>query len=83
MTVKQIKETEETTNKVIQKNEEVFAKESPLFMAKAIRGLRAMFDEAYPDPVRVVSVGIPVEELEKNPTSSIGTTTSVEFCGGT
>ncbi|KAF4519092.1 hypothetical protein B566_EDAN001684 [Ephemera danica] len=58
-------------------------KESPLFMAKTIKGLRAMFDEAYPDPVRVVSVGVAVEELEKNPTSSIGASTSVEFCGGT
>lgn len=83
MTAKQVKETEESTNKVIAKNEQVFAKEAPLFMAKSIRGLRAMFDEAYPDPVRVVCVGVPVEQLEKDPTSSVGTATSVEFCGGT
>ncbi|CAH2066593.1 unnamed protein product, partial [Iphiclides podalirius] len=41
-----------------------------------------MFDEHYPDPVRVVSVGIPVEELEKNPDGPSGYETSVEFCGG-
>ena len=35
----------------------------PLEQAKAIPGLRAVFGEAYPDPVRVVSVGTPVDEL--------------------
>jgi alanyl-tRNA synthetase len=83
MTAKQVKDAEETTNKMISKNEKVFAREAPLFIAKTIRGVRAMFDEAYPDPVRVVSVGVSVEDLEKNPTSLVGTSTSVEFCGGT
>ena len=32
-------------------------------MAKSIYGLRAVFGEVYPDPVRVVSVGLPVDEM--------------------
>jgi len=45
--------------------------------------LRAVFGETYPNPVRVVSVGVPVEDLLANPDSDKGTKTSVEFCGGT
>ncbi|CAH2219240.1 alanine--tRNA ligase, cytoplasmic [Pelobates cultripes] len=57
--------------------------ECPLAAAKAIQGLRAVFDETYPDPVRVVSVGIPVDLLMADPTGPGGSSTSVEFCGGT
>ena len=35
----------------------------PLSVAKSIYGLRAVFGEVYPDPVRVVSVGLPVDEM--------------------
>lgn len=61
----------------------VYALDAPLAQAKAIQGLRAVFDETYPDPVRVVSIGIPVEELLKDPDSTAGSLTSIEFCGGT
>ena len=37
----------------------------------------------YPDPVRVISFGVSVEDLEKNPQGVAGVETSVEFCGGT
>lgn len=39
--------------------------------------------QAYPDPVRVVSVGVRVEDLLANPSSDLGMNTAVEFCGGT
>lgn len=61
----------------------MYAKEAPLAAAKAIQGLRAVFDETYPDPVRVVSIGIPVEQLLDDPNSAAGALTSIEFCGGT
>lgn len=82
MTVKQIKDAEDQIKTIIGENKTVYAKHTSLSEAKKINGLRAMFDEHYPDPVRVVSVGIPVEELEKNPDGSSGFETSVEFCGG-
>ncbi|XP_068620929.1 alanine--tRNA ligase, cytoplasmic [Battus philenor] len=82
MTIKQIKEVEDEIKEIIESNKPVYAKHTSLAEAKKIKGLRAMFDEHYPDPVRVVSVGIPVTELEKNPDGAAGYETSVEFCGG-
>ena len=35
------------------------------------------------DPVRVVSIGVPVDTMTADPTGPAGTRTSVEFCGGT
>lgn len=61
----------------------VYAMDTPLAAAKAIQGLRAVFDETYPDPVRVVSIGIPVADLLADPSSTAGSCTSIEFCGGT
>ncbi len=83
LTIAQVKAVEGAANDMIGKNEEVFAKESPLAVAKTIQGLRAVFDETYPDPVRVVSIGVPVTNMEADPTGPAGAGTSVEFCGGT
>ncbi|XP_040574942.1 alanine--tRNA ligase, cytoplasmic [Lepeophtheirus salmonis] len=83
MTTDQVKAVEMCVNEIIRKNEEIFAKEASLAVAKTIQGLRAVFDETYPDPVRVVSVGIRVEKMEEDPTGAAGSVTSVEFCGGT
>jgi alanyl-tRNA synthetase len=83
MSAKQVKEAEEIAQKVIAADVEVYAKETSLSVAKGIQGLRAVFDETYPDPVRVVSIGVPVETLEADPTGPAGLEASVEFCGGT
>ena len=47
MTAAQIKKAEEICNEISKKNEEVYCKVSPLAQAKAIQGLRAVFDEVY------------------------------------
>ncbi|KAG6924097.1 alanyl-tRNA synthetase [Chelydra serpentina] len=83
MSTQEIKKTEECANQMIKEAKTVYAKDCPLAAAKAIQGLRAVFDETYPDPVRVVSIGIPVENMLADPSSAAGSITSVEFCGGT
>ncbi|XP_067905904.1 alanine--tRNA ligase, cytoplasmic [Heterodontus francisci] len=83
MSTQEIKKSEEITSKMIQESKPIYAKDTPLAAAKAIQGLRAVFDETYPDPVRVVSVGIPVEDMLADPSGPAGSVTSVEFCGGT
>jgi len=61
----------------------VFAEVVPLSVATKISGLRAVFGEKYPDPVRVISVGYDVKDLVADPSSSKWSNTSIEFCGGT
>ncbi|XP_072754968.1 alanine--tRNA ligase, cytoplasmic isoform X2 [Anoplolepis gracilipes] len=83
MTTEQVKNTENITADMIKENKKIYAKDSNLALAKTIQGLRAMFEETYPDPVRVISMGIAVDDLEKDPLSKAALETSVEFCGGT
>jgi len=68
MTVDQLRDTEVFVRETIEKSLPVKAEVMALADAKAIPGVRAMFGEVYPDPVRVVRVGDDC---------------SVEFCGGT
>jgi alanyl-tRNA synthetase len=67
----------------IQKNLAVHAQPAPINLARNIAGLRAVFGEAYPDPVRVVSIGKPVAALLDNASDVSNRQYSVEFCGGT
>lgn len=83
LTNEQLRRAEEISNAVVNSDQVVYAKEATLASAKAIKGLRAVFNEAYPDPVRVVSIGVSVEELEGDPLGEKGIEHSVEFCGGT
>jgi alanyl-tRNA synthetase len=61
----------------------VYAETAPLESAKKINGLRAVFGEVYPDPVRVVSIGVPVADLLGDAGHARWRAGSVEFCGGT
>ncbi|CAG8472517.1 17535_t:CDS:10 [Acaulospora colombiana] len=74
---------EKISNEFIKKNLKVYSKDVPLPVAKAIHGLRAVFGEVYPDPVRVVSIGFDVEDIIKDVSNPRWRETSVEFCGGT
>ncbi|MBL4590631.1 MAG: hypothetical protein JKY96_01595 [Phycisphaerales bacterium] len=67
----------------IEQNLTVYSELAPLGQAKQISSLRAVFDETYPDPVRVVSIGVEVSQLLHDPTSEAWKSVSVEFCGGT
>ena len=68
MTVEQLQQTEEFCQKAISDSLAVTAHTMLLAEAQSLEGVRAVFGEVYPDPVRVVSVG---------------DDTSIEFCGGT
>jgi len=68
MNIDQLRKTEEICQKVVADSLPVTAKTMSLAEAQEIDGVRAVFGEVYPDPVRVVSVG---------------DDTSIEFCGGT
>ncbi|MGH7243919.1 MAG: alanine--tRNA ligase [Phycisphaerales bacterium] len=61
----------------------VYAQAAPLMSARGINGLRAVFGEAYPDPVRVVSIGQPVADLMESAQNPGWREISIEFCGGT
>uniref|UniRef100_A0A0D9XI94 alanine--tRNA ligase n=1 Tax=Leersia perrieri TaxID=77586 RepID=A0A0D9XI94_9ORYZ len=77
-----LQKIESIVNQQINEKLEVFAREIKLADAKRINGLRAVFGEIYPDPVRVVSVGRKVEDLLANPESKEWLSISTELCGG-
>ena len=76
LTTEQIGEVERLVNAQIYGDLPVTATEQPLAEAKKIAGVRAVFGEKYPDPVRVLLIGV------KKPADAT-LDTSVEFCGGT
>jgi len=79
----QLRKIEEICNQEIQKKLKVDWQECGLDAAKAIGGLRAVFGEQYPDPVRVVSVGPNINTMLKDSKKLWGSSASIEFCGGT
>lgn len=79
----EIKKIEDLSNKYIQQNFKTYYKDVDLDLAREIEGVRAVFGETYPNPVRVVSIGVDVDELLSNPKNPEWRNVSVEFCGGT
>jgi len=76
VSAEQVQEIERRVNRQIVMDQPVTALTMPLAKAKEIQGVRAVFGEKYPDPVRVVMIG--PETPEKACRDD-----SVEFCGGT
>lgn len=67
----------------IRKNVKVYSKDIDLNSGYKVPGLRAVFGEAYPDPVRLVVLGYDVDEVAKDLENPKWRSTSIEFCGGT
>ena len=76
MTHEEIAEVERLVNGAILADQTVTPTIMPLAEAKKIHGVRAVFGEKYPDPVRVVTI-----PFSRDPKGSAEG--SVEFCGGT
>eukprot|EP01033_Poteriospumella_lacustris_P008915 gene8914-6400_t len=83
LTPAQIAAVEGIVRQRIQAQLPVFTDVVPLAQATQISSLRKVFGETYPDPVRVVSVGVSVEQLLAQPENADWRGFSVEFCGGT
>jgi len=81
--VDELRKIEEICNQQVQMRSAINFREVELKKAKAINGLRAVFGECYPDPVRVVSVGPTIDNLLTDAKTPWGKQHSVEFCGGT
>uniref|UniRef100_A0A4W3KA23 Alanine--tRNA ligase n=1 Tax=Callorhinchus milii TaxID=7868 RepID=A0A4W3KA23_CALMI len=79
VTTQQLQEVERIAQELVERNEEVHIAVVPLGQTARIPGLRAGH-ELYPDPVRVVSVGVAVDRLLS---SGDGVSGSVELCCGT
>lgn len=79
----ELEQIEKISTDYIRQNLEVYAKDVPLATAREIEGVRAVFGETYPDPVRVVSVGVQVEDLLADVKNPQWRKVSIEFCGGT
>ncbi len=76
ITQDEIAEVERIVNEQIAEDRPVTPIVMPLVEAKKIPGVRAVFGEKYPDPVRVLLIG------PTDPMAATGND-SVEFCGGT
>jgi len=72
----ELRRIEEYVNQRINRDLIVTPITMPLNEAMKIQGVRAVFGEKYPDPVRVVMVGPETPELATHDDS-------IEFCGGT
>ncbi len=73
----EIAQVEKLVNEKIYSDLPVSATIMPLNDAKKLAGVRAVFGEKYPDPVRVIAIGT------DDPRQHVAVDNSIEFCGGT
>lgn len=83
LTAEQLTEVDRIVGSIITSAVPVHHAVVPLAQARAIHSLCAVFGETYPDPVRVISIGVPVDKLVADPTNAEWSNFSVELCGGT
>ncbi len=81
--VQELKKIEDISVDWIKRDVGVYSKEMPLDIAQKIPGLRAVFGEAYPNPVRVVTLEYDLDTIAGDIENAKWRGTSVEFCGGT
>jgi alanyl-tRNA synthetase len=83
VSIEELEKIEKMSNEYVRRNAKAYAKDVELGRAREIEGVRAVFGETYPDPVRVVSIGVDVDALLAQPKNPDWRKYSVEFCGGT
>ncbi|KAJ6589130.1 tRNA synthetases class II (A)-domain-containing protein [Mycena capillaripes] len=83
LTLPQLSDIETESRRLITQDMQVFSAVVELEKALKIPGVRAVFGEGYPDPVRVVSVGRSVDDIFADIENPEWRKISVELCGGT
>lgn len=81
--LEELQKIEDMSNAYIRRNQKIFSKDVDLDLAREIEGVRAVFGETYPNPVRVVSIGMDIDTMLADPKKADWRQYSVEFCGGT
>eukprot|EP01098_Paradermamoeba_levis_P006596 TRINITY_DN2743_c0_g1_i2.p1 TRINITY_DN2743_c0_g1~~TRINITY_DN2743_c0_g1_i2.p1 ORF type:complete len:670 (-),score=251.63 TRINITY_DN2743_c0_g1_i2:14-1801(-) len=83
LTEAELENIDKAVNAIVEQKLSVYSGEASLADAKKVKGLRLMEGEEYPNPVRIVSIGVPVADLLSNPNQDKWANYSIEFCGGT
>jgi len=83
LSIYKIEKVEQFVNSVIKEGLPIFIEEVEKKKALEICSIRAMFPEKYPPMVRVVSIGIKLDEVLADPKNEMWMNYSIEFCGGT
>ena len=81
--IEELEKIESMSNKYIKDAAKIYSKDVELDLARGIAGVRAVFGETYPNPVRVVSIGKDIDEMLADPDNQEWRKYSIEFCGGT
>jgi alanyl-tRNA synthetase len=83
LSVSELRRIEAVSCGWIAENVTVFSKQLDLMTAHRIPGIRAVFGESYPDPVRVVSLKWSIDDIVEDIDNPRWQSTSIELCGGT